>query len=185
MKFSHKKFITREPKGFSVVELLVSVLIFSVLIGALSSIFFSAVKVQRYILATQQLLDQTSYIMEYSSRQLRMAKKITVSSPVCFLTGYNYWVSGPRIDYKSMNNTCKAFSLNGSTLEDQEVGRTDEWLPVTSPIINVKTFRPTLVGDSVGNQPRVTLFLEMESGVYSPRPQIQIQTTISQRDINI
>ena len=62
-------------KGFTLVEMLVSFAIFSIVIGISTGVFASMIKSQKYSLDTNQLLNQTSYFVEYMSRAIRMAVK--------------------------------------------------------------------------------------------------------------
>ncbi|HJN62026.1 MAG TPA: type II secretion system protein, partial [Candidatus Parcubacteria bacterium] len=62
-------------KGFTLIELMVSVAVFSLALTAALGIFVSSLKVQRYALSSQQISSQSSYIMEYMSRAARMARK--------------------------------------------------------------------------------------------------------------
>lgn len=74
-KTKKKSSYLESQKGFTLVEMLVSVLIFSIVMGALIGIFASTIRNQRYSLAYNQLLEQTSFNMEYMSRMMRMARK--------------------------------------------------------------------------------------------------------------
>ena len=65
----------KNGEGFTLIEILVVIVIFSIVLGAVIGIFISAIRIQRYYLASQKLLDQTSYVTEYMSRSIRMAKK--------------------------------------------------------------------------------------------------------------
>jgi prepilin-type N-terminal cleavage/methylation domain-containing protein len=65
----------KREKGFTLVEMLVAIFIFTLTLGAIVSLFISGVRGQRNALATQRLLDQTSYSLEYMSRALRMTAR--------------------------------------------------------------------------------------------------------------
>lgn len=64
-----------EQKGFTLVELIVVIAVFLLVTGTAIGIFISIVQHQKRILSEQELLNQTSYVMEYMSKALRMAKK--------------------------------------------------------------------------------------------------------------
>jgi type II secretory pathway pseudopilin PulG len=61
-------------KGFTIIEIIVVLAIFLFVIGAAIGIFISIVKNQKMILSEQQFLNQVSYVQEYMSKALRMAK---------------------------------------------------------------------------------------------------------------
>ncbi|GAJ06754.1 unnamed protein product, partial [marine sediment metagenome] len=62
-------------KGFTLIEILISITIFSIVIIAFLSLFTSAFHYQRESLNSAYLLNSASYLTEYISRDLRMAKK--------------------------------------------------------------------------------------------------------------
>jgi type II secretory pathway pseudopilin PulG len=179
-------------KGVSLIEILAAVAVFAITVGAISGIFISAVRNQRRILATQELLDQTSYVLEYMGRALRMARKD--SGLVCLTSAKNYEVSGAgdsikflKFDYETNSNVCYQFYLSGTQIYESKNGGIG--VPLTSDKISVNSLKFNLSGDTVGEspnyQPRVTIFLEVEGReVAGSRPKIQIQTSISQRNLD-
>lgn len=181
-----------QEKGFTLIEMLVAVAIFSIIIGAIIGVFVSAVRTQKYCLAAQQLLDQTSYAMEYMSRSIRMAKKDLVGD--CVLpAGKNYnYIPGLGLMFRNYDSIkCKGFYLYDGRLYDYERNRASgESLPLTSAKANmeVKNFNINLLGPDQPptdlQQPRVTFLLEIESKKITPSPKIKIQTTVSQRDLD-
>ena len=193
-----------KKSGFSLAEMLVSVLIFGILVGAITGVFTSAIKIQRYALSAQDLLSQTSYIMEHASRSLRVAKKDYAGD--CIDANKNYGIAEapfPQIKFKELSSPCEfppvgctayceEFVLRDpmvSILETQkyeyEVGGGSFYSPLTSPKLKVNYFNRRVTGDDLNSQPRATFFIDVEAGQTSPKPRIRLQTTVSQRDINI
>jgi len=176
-----------KTKSFTLIELLVTVAIFLIIISMASGSFVLAIRSQKRILTTQELLDQTSYVLEYMGRALRMARK-ELSAPSCLSqNGLNYeaFVNGIRfIDY---NDICTEFFLEGGQLK-KRIGA-NSW-ELTSPKLKVNQFLINLSGAAQPPddylQPRVTIFLEaLGRGREGEQPKIQIQTTISQRSLDI
>jgi len=64
----------QKQKGFTIVEMIVVMAVFLFIVGAGIGIFISVIQSQKKVLAQQQLLNQISYIEEYMSKALRMAK---------------------------------------------------------------------------------------------------------------
>lgn len=178
-------------KGFTLVELLVAMLVFSLIIGAASNLLFSSIASQRRILATQSLITQTSFIQEYVSRSIRQAKKELSSPAVCLTTsgrGYNYEIthSGSGILFIDRQNRCREFFLENGRIKEGISG-VEQY--ITPDELVVLSFNFTIRGESqIDNlQPRVTFFLDMTSvGVKAEsQASIQTQTTISQRKVDI
>jgi len=179
-------------RGFTLVEMMVTVLIFSIVVGVTIGVFVSAIRIQRYNLAYQQLLDQTSYAMEYMSRAIRMAVK---DDGTCGFSGYNYDNSPDetRLEFKSYNPDygCQEFSLKEGRLkvENKGVGDflindflTSDDFDVTSLNFKLSGAPGSERGDNL--QPRVTIFMEIQGKGAKLQPKITMQTTISQRNLD-
>ena len=173
-------------KGFTIIEMLVAVTIFTLVFGAATGVFVSSLRAQRQSLAYQELLDQTSYLMEYMSRAIRMAKKDDIEiggvSLNC-LSGdkVNYEFSGQCLKFRNYKNECQQFCLNDTRLKETKAG--DENY-LTAEDLNVENFNVTLDGETQTDnfQPTVAISLEIEG---KEQARIKIQTTISQRDLDI
>ena len=76
-------------KGYTLIEILVAVSIFTVIISIPTGFLVGSLRAQLKILASQKLLDQTSYLMEYMSRAIRMAQKDTNESCIILEEGEN------------------------------------------------------------------------------------------------
>jgi len=188
----------KSQKSFTLIELLVTVTIFSLIVGAASGVFVSALRAQRKSLSMQELLGQTSFLMEYMSRAIRMAKK-ELSAPACLSqNGLNYEIPvGYRIDdnedlgwkikFKNYQGICQEFFWDKGTnqLMENKTGYTEP-LPLTSPSLRINSLSFNLIGKSQFDdpplQPRVTIFLKIEG---KEKSKINLQTTISQRNPDI
>ncbi|OGZ18669.1 MAG: hypothetical protein A2175_00020 [Candidatus Nealsonbacteria bacterium RBG_13_42_11] len=188
-------------KGYTLIEILVAISIFTTVIAAPTGFFVIALKGQQKALASQEVLDETSFVLEYVSRALRMAKKELSSSQPCLTNGYgfNYETTrdGNGIRFKSYKtpSVCQEIFLeNGHLMETRDGGLTS--VPLTSDGLWVEKFKINLIGESQSNpdgsfettQPRVTLYLEVK-GIKAASPELQpvlkIQTTISQRNLDV
>ena len=169
-------------RGFTLVEMMVTVLIFSIVIGTVIGVFVSALQIQRYNLAYQQLLDQTSYAMEYMSRAIRMAVKD--EGVGCISSGLNYQSDASGIKFVNYKSQCQEFLLEGGQLkvEFDSGGK----IPLTSDDFNVTSLSFGISGESDEDnlQPRVTTFMEIQGKGSKLQPKVTIQTTISQRNLD-
>ena len=173
--------------GVTLVEMLVVLLIFSLVIGILMSIFVSFIKAQRYILASQQIMDQASYVVEYMGRAIRMAKKD--ESGDCIGSDKNYLlITDNHLQFKNYKGDCEEFYLENDEKIYQRKGSSQE-IPLTSSKFRVTKLEFIIQGDDLNEtqprQPRVTILLEMEAKDIKPVPKIKIQTTVSQRDLDL
>ena len=195
-------------KGVTLIELLAAVTIFVIVIVAVSGILVSGIRSQRRVLATQELLDQASYVMEYMGRTLRMAKKelnctnpgdpstcAPTNSPFCLTTngyGYNYELIPNGIRFIDYANNCTEFFLDVTTGQlKKSLIQVPLTMDLTSPKpkMEVTSFKINLSGEAQPPtdylQPQITLFLEILGKESMGQPKIQIQTSISQRTLDV
>ena len=181
--------------AFTLIEIMVAVAIFAILLTAFTGFFLSAVQAQRKTLASQELIDNVSYNLEYMSRAIRMARKDMAGS--CLTTAkYNYETNAERniIRFLNYQNKCQEFFLENSQLKewkstDNSAANFEVPLPLTPVNLEVVSFRlgpSDSWGQGQGTQPRVILYLEIKGKGEKPelQPLIKIQTTISQRNPN-
>jgi len=185
------KFLNKNNKGFTLVEMLVTVTIFSIVISISAGLLVSAIWLQKKGLDHQRLLDQTSYAMEYMSRSLRMAKEDTSGGCIAVNTNYGITRSGEGIKFLNANNgECWEFFREWNSDKNVfqlKIDKNDGNGPyeLTSTDLTVNHFNVQV--DSSSGQPKVTIFLDIEgknSHFYSAS-KIKIQTTVSQRDLNL
>jgi len=180
-------------KSFTLIELLVAVTIFSISIVAATGLLAASLRGQGFTLASQELLDQTSYAMEYMSRALRMAtKELNCTDGTCSCLanqGYNYELNGVstiKFINHLQNDDCQEFSLENGRLK-YTTGNGDFYL--TGKDIKVTTLKFNVSGGSQDDdvQPKVTILLEAEKEGPTPEetPKIKIQTSISQRNLDV
>lgn len=186
-------------KGFTLVEMMATLVIFSIIVGSAIGIFVSVIRIQRYSLATQELLDQASYALEYMSRFLRMARKDDIAIDCLFGAKTNYENPGGDsskirfVNYKTPAQ-CQEFSREwdasaGVYYLAVEFADSGNKFPLTSDKFNLVSLKFNIIGEQQTdtNQPRVTIFMEIEgkSSLFQPQPRLKIQTTISQRNLDV
>jgi prepilin-type N-terminal cleavage/methylation domain-containing protein len=193
------KFWVKNKKGLTLVELLVSVTMLSLAMTAVIGLFTTAVKDQARSMSAEQLINQTSYVAEYVSRALRMAKKDTDGA--CLeISNINYLktLAGNGIRFLSYGDKCQEFKIDTETGKLQERKSSDEdkdnfgsWIDLTSGEVEVLSLN---IGPddswSLGeNQPRVTIYMKARGRKSSVKteeePEIEIQFTVSQRNLDI
>jgi prepilin-type N-terminal cleavage/methylation domain-containing protein len=178
-------------KAFTLIEVLLAVTIFSLFIGASTGIFISSIGAQRKALAAQEVLDQTSYVMEYVSRALRMAKKDLTGN--CITLKNNYQVVTNGIRFLNYNDKCQEIFLENNQIKEKKSSDSTSAnfgspIDLTSFKLNVNSFNigPSGWDQNDDFQPKTTLFLEIESNrISKSSPNVKIQTTISQRNLDV
>ena len=183
-------------RGFTIIEMLVAVTLFTVILGSMVGLFISAVRSQRAILTAQKLSDETAYVMEYMSRFLRMAikERNCPAGPGCCLTasgnGYNYEISagGNGIKFINFQGICQKFYLDLNTRQLKEDRGNALWGDLTSDKMEITSLNFYILGAAhppVDNlQPRATVSMTMRKAG-TTHPEIIIQTTVSQRNLEL
>ena len=178
------------------VETLVSLVIFGFISIVLINIFVSALKSQVRILQNQELMEQSSYSLEYMAKIIRMANKDVDG----FCTGTanaNYGVGTNAITFLAYDTTasgykCRQFLLENNTLKEKRssdgssanLGAAAE---ITSSKVKINGLTFAVTGDGADtSQPKVTIMINMQSNIPDTNaPSITIQTSISERRLDI
>lgn len=172
-------------KSFTLIEMLVSIAIFSIIITVFSGIFVSASKTQRANLDLNEMLNESNYAMEYMSRAIRMAQKDVTGSCACLKCNYKINSSKNEIAFLNYDDVCQKFYLQGNQLMESKSNSSS---PLTSNKFKVTNFKIQEMGWDQNDliQPRVTLALEIQTTDPSYQPiTIKIQTTVSQRNLDV
>ncbi|MCH7828637.1 prepilin-type N-terminal cleavage/methylation domain-containing protein [Patescibacteria group bacterium] len=177
-----------KERGFTIPELLVSLLAFSLVIGGATNLLLTGIIAQRHSLATEELLDQTSFLAEYMTRVLRQAQKDL--GPTCLSTsGLNYELTLGGQGVKFLNNAgqCHEFLLQGTRIQESIPPAPAEFL--TSDNLEVVSLQFVLLGENQTDdlQPRVTFGMVIQGQGPKPesKPSIQLHTTVSQRKVDV
>jgi len=177
-------------KGFTLIELLITMTVFSIVITTSLGLFSSAFREQRKSIASIYLLNEASYVTEYMSRALRMAKKDLAGT--CIDSKYNYQNPGDdtsKIRFLNYREKCQEFILDGNELK---VGISNTSIPptekdfLTPSNLVVEDLNFKIVGRTQDDelQPKVTFILKIKTEELKPQ-ELNLQTTISQRDLDV
>ncbi len=190
----------KSENAYTLIEVLVAVAVFFIITAGPTGLMVTALRNQHRILGQSEIMDNVSYVVEYVSRNLRMAKKeldcadkfnpATCSCLTGDGYGFNYEVtrSGHGIKFKSYKDpsVCYEIFVDNGILKQIEDGGAA--VPLTSDDSEVTLFEVKESGagqdDSPSRQPRVTMMLEVTKRDVADFPKIRVQTTISQRNLD-
>jgi len=197
-----------KKEGFTLIEMLVAMAIFSIVMGIITGIFITGIRQQKMALDSQIVLDQTSYALEYMSRALRFASKEKSGGACLSQDGLNFEIplgyqiggnedlgTGLRFINHLQDDDCQEFFLDNNQIKyTREIGKTPpegKTLLLTSNKLEVASLKFDLAGKWEGDddnpddlQPKITIFLEIKSAGASGQSQ-KIQTSISQRNLDV
>jgi prepilin-type N-terminal cleavage/methylation domain-containing protein len=182
-------------KGYTLIEILVGISVFLILIAISVNFFVSSLEMQQKALLSQRMLDNISYTIEYMSRALRMAQKDKVGSCVGVNNNYATTTTGiGGIKFLNYRGECWEFYRSATSTANKVrnlvFANGAATSTLTSEFLDVVSFKIVPSGWNSGDtlQPRVTLFLDvkmMKGNKPELQPTIKIQTTISQRNLDI
>ena len=180
--------------GFTLVELLVAFFIFALIVGATINLAVSGIAGQRQALATQEVIDETSFVAEYMSRAVREADKDIV--PNCVATkGLNYELfddnadgKDERVRFLDRDGLCREFLFETNQIKEK-ISTNDEAanLGAAEPLVSDDVTVTDLIFQELGasqtdtEQPRLTFFIALKAG----EQPIRLQTTVSQRKFDV
>lgn len=184
----NKKIRDGEAKGFTLIEILIVVTLFAIVIVPVMGFFSYTVNTQKYGLATEQLLDQASYAMDYMYKLTRMAKKSSASFGMeCGADvpdGKNYSAGGSELRFirnRGGARVCQIFGLSAGKV--YSAISPDSYI-LTSNNIEITRLTFNVIGDTTNSQPRVSIILEAQVRNMNPAPKVRLETTVSLRDLN-
>lgn len=185
-------------KGFTIIEAVVALTIFSIVSLALTQIVIVSVKNQLKITLTQSLASQTTRSVDYLTKNLRMAKKdITGICTGTLDSNYGVFEDGHEVRFLSYNAIdeeyrCKkinwinnAISIENSSDESSlNFGEANRLTPTSINVNNLEFF---VLGDVFEDifQPRVTIILEINSSGLEASDSLKIETTVSKRQLDL
>jgi prepilin-type N-terminal cleavage/methylation domain-containing protein len=182
--------MVKNSNGFTLIEIMVGAAIFAIVTVAISTVFLSSIRGQRFVFAQQDLVDNTRFALEMMARQIRMVQHDSVA-PLDDCTGalgQIFSAGGTSISFVNFSGDCVSFRLDSSKIQIRPTAG-DPFLDVTSNDIRITNLDFIVAGEDNGDglQPRVTIVIEAEAvGTQAPlTPQIRLQTTISARNMDV
>ena len=160
--------------GFTVVEVLVTSLIFSIMAMAVSAIFIQIINLERRAFAVQKIQDNALLVMEEMSRDIRVSRISDQESPNCTATTITliHPLKGTVI-YQVSAGTVQR-SVNGGNLID-----------VSGSDVNFTRMNFCILGSLVNDNqsPRVSIVTSVQNRTGKEIMQIDLQTTTTSRDL--
>lgn len=169
-------------KSFTLIELLLSVTIFTIIISVVLGMASFAIKIQTRNLSDQYMLNQVDYTIEYLSRQLRMAQRNDTGADIdtCQVDcTYNYDSVTNKISFIDTGGICQKVYLSNGKIYVSDT-------PITSDKFEISDFKVHLENPCKSDlgQPRITFTFTIKKK-NSSEEGLQFQTTVSQRNLNL
>ena len=183
-------------KGYTLIEVLVAVVVFSITVAGPTGLFISSLEGQTRTLLLGRMTESSSYSLEYMSRALRMAKKDLTGTCIDAKTNYKNPSGISSIRFLKYDETlaadiCMEFLVSGGQLGERKSANEQSsglgsFSALTPNELDVTSTKFVITGQSQTDnlQPRVTIYFRMTKKNQS-QPEIKIETTVSQRNLDI
>lgn len=177
--------------GFTLVELMVSLSLFIIVVLALIGSLYTVNGASRRVQAMRTVMDNLNFAMESMSRNIRTSENVYCAGSMrgnCSIVDSN---GGTEISMDStlgeqrlVEYRLQASSNGNTVIEKRNDGVNGDWIPITSPEIDIEKFSFYVDGASRndGIQPNVIIKMEgiaaIADGTTVP---FSVQTYLSQR----
>lgn len=171
----------KNQDGITLLELVVSVTIFSTMIMAAAAIFQMVIEAQRNAIAGLNVQESMRYTLEVMSKETRAAMKDTAGTCAVWPGGMNriYFTAANELKFRNKYNECVRYYLSGNTLMVDRGANTASTTPNEIRVTSLKFS----VADAADTQSRATMLMNVEAiGKGTQRQPLKIQTTISSRN---
>ena len=177
--FKILKKIKEGQGGVSLLELIVSISLFTLVVLSSVQIFNMTMRVGREIMASQRVQKETRYLFEVISKEIRMAQ---VDKEDSCITQPNDWLyfleNDSRLKFLNKNEECVEYYGEDDNFTVERNGTKDY---LTSGDVIVKDLRFNRIGYTPNEQPLIAIKMKVyPQGM--PEQEMVMQTSISARD---
>lgn len=183
----------KKTRGFTLIEMIVSIGLFTIVLFIASSAFLSVVNADRKSRATRLAMDNLTVALEDMTRRLKTGFSYTCGGDINSRTPGDCVTPSTQISFIDQDGNRVAYRLD--TTEKRvyrDVARSDgvllsQDIPVTAPdiIIGSLTFDVRGSNTSDDTQPYVKIFIEGETGGGVVDAKFSLQTMVTQRVYDI
>ncbi len=167
--------INNSERGFTIVEVLVSSLIFSIIAISVSGIFVQIIGLERRGFAAQKIQNNALFILEMMSRDIRVSRIANQEAPNCDLA---------TITMTHPSKGAVIYRVTSGTVEKSENG--GAYAAISTSDVNFTRMNFCVVGSGVNDRqtPRVAILTSVQNRTGKEILQINLQTTVSSRDVS-
>lgn len=178
--------ISKFKSGYSLIEVLVSVALFSVIITGAMNIFQLVIKSQRSAIATQNVEESLKYFLEVTGKEIRMAKR---NNGLCALPAVDIYktsvvsATADSLAFRNYHDECVTYAIVYDSVNKVNrfaITRNAATDYITPAKINIDELH--FIANSTATQPTLTMELVSHApGQDVDKSTMRIQTTLSSR----
>lgn len=183
-----KKDNAKTKKGFTLVEMIVAIGLFTIVLFIASSAFLAVLNADRKSRATRIAMDNLNLALEDMSRRIKTGTSYYCNGIISSLGTNDCSSTGESsIAFTEQDGVTRtAYRLEGGAIK-RTVGVSGTELPVTAPEITIRNLKFIVNGSSSGDitQPYVAILIEGDTRAGQITSGFKIQTTVTQRAYDI
>lgn len=166
--------IKKSQSGFTIVEVLVTSLIFSIMAMSVSAIFIQIISLERRALAVQKIQDNSLLVLEEMSRDIRVSRISDQESPNCTATTVTLIHPLKGTIVYQLSNGIVQRSVGGGSYVD-----------ISNSDVNFTRMNFCILGSLANDNksPRVSIVTSVQNRTGKEISQINLQTTIASRNV--
>jgi prepilin-type N-terminal cleavage/methylation domain-containing protein len=166
------------PRGFTLIEMMVSVFLFSIVIVIATGALVSILGANRKAQAVKSVMNNLNFALDSMTRSIRTGTDYDCGTAQCDPTNGTSEFSFTDTDGRDV-----IYRLNNATERIEREVDKEGFLPLTSPgvIVERLTFYVDGESDTDREQPRVLIILKGEAGEGKTLTTFNLETLVSQR----
>lgn len=163
--------------GFSLIETTVSIMVFSIVVVLIGSIFARALELERRTVWSQRVQENSTLILESMAKEIRVSQVISADSTNCSAT--SLVLNHPTACSGSACNV--TYALSGTNIQRQAAF--SSFVNSLDVQITRLNFCITGSGDTDKKPEKVTILMSIRSVNGSPPVSVNLETSVTSRDI--
>lgn len=170
--------------GFTLVELLTSIAIFSIVVFISMSSIIGIFDANRKSRSLKTVMTNLNLALEGMSKELRYGYTYHCGSTTPFTTAVNCPAGEDYISFMGSDGVQTYYRLNAGAIEKKR--DSDGFVPITAPEVVIERLTFYVLGAGTNNslQPKVNIVVQGRAGESKQQSSFSLQTLVSQRKID-
>jgi len=170
--------ITTEQKGFTLVEMIVAIFVFSVVMVISTGALVSIIGANRKAQSVKSVMNNVAFSLDSMTRALRVGNNYDCGVSLCASDG------SESLTFTDVDGREVQYHLNTSTNQIEREIDGGGFQALTAPEVTVDRLMFYVDGVASDGQPRVLIVVSGRSGVGRSETTFDIQTLVSQRSLD-
>lgn len=169
-----------KSEGFTLIEITVTIMVFSIIVVLVSSIFVRAIEIERRTVWSQRVQENATLVIESMAKEIRVSAIVNQDTPNCTTPASTLTMNHPTACGGSPCDI--TYTLSGTNVLRQTVSFSSF---VNSTDVQFTRLNFCITGSGINDDqsPKVTILTSIRSTKGFPPSRVDLQTTVTSRDI--